>query len=420
MQIDLPYGRSSVRLDLPDHARIADPQPFANGVDIRTRIRRTLDHPVGCPPLSVLAKGAPDAVIVINDTTRPAPSGAMLEALLEELSVAGIDPNRVTVVIACGNHRPCTPVEIRQMVGDVLFERLCIVNHDARDRENLTLVGETANGLPVWANKTVANASLKILTGLIAPHHSAGYSGGRKSLIPGVAGIETLKQHHSFPFRPYEPAYGWMKGNPFHEEAVRIARKVGIDFILNVVQDSSGKFFEAVGGDLEAAHEKGVAMGKPLWEIILPHRYDIVIAAPGGFPRDIDLHQAQKAVSMAETLVEPGGIIGLIAECKDGLGKWPAAWLKAARSPEQVIDRFKREGFTEDHTSKDFMCARALSKHEVVIYSSGISEKEVREIFFTPAPSPQAVVDFSIERSGIDPRVLVLPHAVNCVARIDG
>ena len=419
MRIDLPYGRSSVPVNIPDNAKTASLQLAPRAVDIRHEIRWALDHPIGSPSLRALSRGLPDAVIVINDTTRPAPSGAMLEALIEDLSHAGIAEDRVTVVIACGNHRPCTPFEIQQMVGDDLAERLCIVNHDARDRKNLTKVGETETGLPVWANKTVVNASFKILTGLIAPHHSAGYSGGRKSIMPGVAGLETLKRHHSFPFRPFEPAYGWMKGNPFHEEAVRIAKKVGIDFVLNVIQDSSGRFFGAVSGNLEAAHEKGVSMGKPFWKIALPHRYDVVITTPGGFPRDIDLHQAQKAVSTAETMIEPGGVIVLIAECRDGLGKWAARWLKAARSPQEVIERFKKEGFTEDHTSKDFMCARALAQHDVVLYSGGIPEKEVREIFFTPALSPQAAVDLAVERAGFDPRVLVLSYAVNCVPRID-
>ena len=420
MQIDLPYGHSSVRVEVPDHAKVVNLKPADEPVDIQSEIRMALEHPVGSMPLRSLARGLQDAVIVINDVTRPAPSGEMLEALLEELLHAGLTENRVTVVIANGNHRPCTSFEIRQMVGDDLFERLRIINHDANDSKHLTRVGQTKTGLPVWANKTVANASFKILTGLISPHHSAGYSGGRKSLIPGVAGLETLKQHHSFPFRPFAPAYGWMKGNPFHEEAVRIAKKVGINFILNVIQDSIGNFFKAVAGDLVAAHEKGVSMGNPFWEVSLPHRYDLVITTPGGFPRDIDLHQAQKAVSAAETMIQSNGIIVLIAECQDGLGKWKASWLKSARSPQEVIERFQKEGFTEDHTSKDFMCARAVAQYRVILFSKGIPEKTARQIFFTPAASAQAAVDLALELSGKNANVLVLPRAVNCVPRIDG
>ncbi len=420
MQIDLPYGRASVGITIPQNALVADVPRNVDSVDIGSKIRWALDHPVGSPPLVAMAEGLSDAVIVINDATRPAPSSFMLEALLEDLGNAGVPEDQVTVVIACGNHRPSTPGEIRQMVGNDMIRRLRIVNHDARNRENLIRVGETETGLPVWVNKTVAGASLKILTGLITPHHSAGYSGGRKSLLPGVAGLDTLKRHHSFPFRPFKPAYGWMRGNPFHEEAVRIARTVGIDFILNAVQDSAGVFFRVVAGELEAAHEKGIELGTPYWELVLPHRYDVVIASPGGHPRDIDLHQAQKAVSTAETVIAPGGIIVLLAECGDGLGKWPAKWLKTAQTPEAVIERFKNEGFTEDHTSKDFMSARALVNHQVIVCCSGIAGDDLRTIFFTPAASPQAAIDQALAQAGVDARVLVLPRAVNCIPHVKG
>ena len=420
MQIDLPFGHAATRVNVPDRAKVVDIQHAPSVIDIHAMIRQALTRPIGSAPLNALAKGKTDAVIVINDTTRPAPSEAMLAALCEELAHAGIRESQVTIVIACGNHRPCAPDEIRQMVGEDLARRLRIVNHNAMDRENLLKVGETETGLPVWVNTTLACASLKILTGLIAPHPSAGFSGGRKSLLPGVAGLETLQRHHSFPFRPFNPAYGWMKGNPFHEEAVRIARAVGIDFILNVVQDRSGKFFAAVAGELEAAHEKGVAIGLPFWELILPHRYDVVIATPGGYPRDIDFHQAQKAISTAETVVAPEGIIVLIAECREGIGKWAARWLKEAQTPHEVIARFKKVGFTEDHTSKDFMCARVRLKHQVIVSCSGIEAAELQTLFMEPVPSPQAAIDRALEKAGAEASVLVLPRAVSCVPRIKG
>lgn len=419
MQFKLPYGRTSIQVNVPDSADIADLKQYSGPIDIRTEIRRALDHPIGCRSLKRLAQGHQNAVIVINDTTRPAPNGPMLQALIEDLRDAGISNDRVTVVIACGNHRPCTHDEIRKMVGDDLAKQLHIINHECTNREHLVFVGHTRTGLPVWVNKTVAHASLKILTGLIAPHHSAGYSGGRKSLLPGVAGLETLKSHHSFPIRPFEPAYGWMKGNPFHEESVRIARRVGIDFILNMVQDSRGNFFKAVAGEVEVAHEKGVEIGKPYWELWLPHRYDVVVVTPGGYPRDIDLHQAQKALSTAEMVVAQDGVIVMVAECRDGVGKW-GEWLKQAQAPDEVIERFKKEGFNKDHTSKAFMFARALSKHVIIIHCSGIHASELKEMFLTPAPTPQDTIDMALEHTGLNARMLVIPRAVNCVPKVIG
>ena len=418
MRVQLPFGSSTIETTLPDTAHVVEFKTNDPPVDISSRIAEALTHPIGCPKLGDLARGRKKAVIVINDATRPAPSDLMLKALLAELSRAGIPHDRVTAVIACGNHRPCTDAEIKQMLGPDLARLIRVENHDAGDKTALTKVGTTETGLPVWINKTVANADLKILTGLIAPHPSAGFSGGRKSLLPGVAGLDSIRRHHSFPFRPFHPAYGWMKGNPFHEESVRIARKAGIDFILNVVQDLNGRFFAAVAGELEAAHEKGVEMGRPFWRLTLPRKYDVLVVTPGGHPRDLDLHQAQKAVSTAETFAAPEGIIVLLAQCRDGLGKWPAKWLKEAKSPGDVIHRFEREGFTQDHTSKDFMCARALARHQVIVHCDGIREAELRDIFFTPAKSAQHAIDLAIKNKGKNAAVLVLPKAVNCMPEV--
>jgi nickel-dependent lactate racemase len=190
-------------------------------------------------------------------------------------------------------------------------------------------------------------------------------------LTPGVAALETIAKQHSFPIRPYDPAMGWMKGNPFHEVAVTVARTVGIDFIIT----------------------------------------------PGGFPRDIDLHQAQKAMSTAEPVAADGGVIVLLAECADGIGKF-AAWLKGAKSPQDVIERFKREGFTREHSSKAFMCARALAKHPVVVCCAGIAKSELEAMFFRPAGAPQDAVNQALQMKGGNARVLVLPYAVDCVPKI--
>jgi nickel-dependent lactate racemase len=417
MQVDLPYGDSILEIDVPDTARVVIPEEMPGLPDERAEIRRALNSPIGTASLSQLARGKADAVIVINDITRPAPSQLMLEELLQDLAQAGIKEDSITVVIATGNHRPNDEAEIRGMIGPDLASRLRVVNHDCENKSLLTELGRTDTGVPVWINSLVASASFKIVTGLITPHHAAGYSGGRKSILPGVAGLETLNRHHSLPIRPYHPAFGWMKGNPFHEEAVKVVRNVGVDFILNVVKNSCGQVVAAVAGELEAAHEHGVALCEKIWQLNLPHTYDIVIVSPGGFPRDIDLHQSQKAMSAAEMVIAKEGIIVLVAECRDGIGKY-ADWLKQAGSPREVIERFECEGFTRDHSSKAFMCARALEHHRVYFYCSGIAGDELEQMFFHAAQSPQEAVDRALAIKGADARVLVLPQAVSCVPRV--
>jgi nickel-dependent lactate racemase len=208
-----------------------------------------------------------------------------------------------------------------------------------------------------------------------------------------------------------------MQGNAFHEEAVKVARTVGVDFILNVIKNAGGQVVEAVAGELESAHEYGVSTCEKLWQLDLPHRYDIVIVTPGGYPRDIDLHQSQKAMSAAEMIIAKNGVIVLIAECRDGIGKY-ADWLKQAKTPREVIERFKCEGFAKDHSSKAFMCARALEHYTVNLFCSGIASDESVQMFFHPAPSPQTAIDDALKLKGPKARVLVLPQAVSCSPRV--
>ncbi len=341
----------------------------------------------------------------------------MLAGILEELRIAGIPETAVTVVIATGNHRPNTPDEIARMIGEEHAKTLRVINHACEDDSVLTRISAPGVDIPIRVNSHVARASVRILTGLIAPHQAAGYSGGRKSLTPGVAALETIAKQHSFPIRPYDPAMGWMKGNPFHEVAITVARTVGIDFIVNVVKNCRGEVVHAVAGGLEAAHEAGVAVCEQSWVTTFPRKYDVVIVTPGGFPRDIDLHQAQKAMSTAELVTADGGVIVLLAECADGIGKF-AAWLKGAKSPQDVIERFTREGFTREHSSKAFMCARALAKHPVVVCCSGISQADMEAMFFRHAATAQEAVDAAVQIKGTRGSVLVLPYAVDCVPKV--
>ncbi len=418
MRVTLPYGKGSVEVTVPDESTVTHPRELPRVPDVGAEIRRAMATPIGSRPLREVAAGKPDAVVVVNDITRPAPSREMLAAILEELQLAGIPESAVTVVIATGNHRPNRPEEIAGMIGGEYAQRLRVLNHACEDESALSRISAPGVDIPIRINSHVAQASVRILTGLIAPHQAAGYSGGRKSLTPGVAALETIAKQHSFPIRPYDPAMGWMKGNPFHEVAITVARTVGIDFIVNVVKNCRGEVVHAVAGGLEAAHEAGVAVCEQSWVTTFPRKYDVVIVTPGGSPRDIDLHQSQKAMSTAELVAAEGGAIVLLAECRDGIGKF-AAWLKGAKSPREVIERFVQEGFTREHSSKAFMCARALAKHPVFVCCSGIPPFDLEAMFFRPAATPQDAVDAALRLHGCRGSVLVLPYAVDCVPKVN-
>jgi nickel-dependent lactate racemase len=272
--------------------------------------------------------------------------------------------------------------------------------------------------LPIYINSYFAQADLKITTGLITPHQSAGFSGGRKSIIPGITGIKTISTHHSFPIRPKGPVMGIIKGNSFHEEAVAAARLVGVDFIVNVIKNYRGEVVEVVAGDLEAAHDRGVDICEKGWVRKFDSGYDVIFVSPGGYPKDIDLHQSQKAVSVGEQVVNPGGTIILIAECRKGIGKFGAT-LKKADSVDTVISNFYKEGFSgEGHSSKAYMFARACKKCRLLVVSS-IDPAELSDMFMTGFRSLAEAAEAALSNYR-QPKVLCIPYTGECIPVLTG
>jgi nickel-dependent lactate racemase len=429
--VKFPFGEKFLELRLEQPAEVLLPELVPAVPDALAAIRQAMAQPIGSEPLATLARGKRTAVIVVNDITRPAPSESMLTVIMEELTAAGLDPANVAVIIAVGNHEMPTEQEIQEITGR-WRNRLKIVSHDCYDESLLTYAGETARHLPVYINSYFAKADLRITTGLITPHQSAGFSGGRKSIIPGITGIKTISTHHSFPIRPEGPVMG-IRGNTFHQEAVAAARLVGVDFIVNVIKNYRGQVVEVVAGDLEAAHDRGVDICEKGWVRKFDSGYDVIFVSPGGYPKDIDLHQAQKAISVAEQVVNPGGAIVLIAECRKGIGKFGAT-LKKADSVDTVIRNFYKEGFSgEGHSSKAYMYARACKKCRLLVVSS-IDPAELSDMFMTGFRSlpeaaeaalsnystPTAAKPASVGDPGRQPKVLCIPYTGECIPVLAG
>jgi nickel-dependent lactate racemase len=264
-------------------------------------------------------------------------------------------------------------------------------------------------------NRLVVESDLTILTGSIAPHQTAGFSGGRKSIMPGLASERALRTHHSYPIRSLLPVMGQIEDNAFHQESVAAARMVGVDFIVNSVKNSRGEIAAVVAGDLEAAHLKGVEQCQTAWRVRIDRPVDVAIVSAGGYPKDIDLHQAQKAIAAAELVTRPGGPIILVAECRDGTGKFARALLKAP-DPQTMIDRFLAEGFRGDeHTSKAYMFARAILDHPIFVVSDRLSSDEIEGLFMRWAPSVRDALVEALALAGLTPSFLIAPHAVDCL-----
>jgi nickel-dependent lactate racemase len=413
-EVVFPVGKGTVTAAVPNLMAVVAPRETPGVADERAEVRRALENPIGSPRLSTIAKGKKNAAIVVNDITRPYPGGLFVEELARELALAGLKDEDIFLVVAYGTHRINTREELTGMFGRSVVDRFRFVHHVGTDESTLVSLGRTPGGIEVTVNREFAEAEVKIVTGLIAPHHSAGFSGGRKSVLPGISGLATLKQHHSFPFRPPKPAMGWLDGNSFHAEALAAARMAKTDFMLNSIDNVNRELVACVAGDLEAAHRSGVELCRSIWTYALPEKADVVIVSPGGYPRDIDLYQSQKACSCAELACRPGGLIILCAEAPDGTGKF-AKLLVEAQHPQEVIDKYTKEGYTAESTAKAYMYARALVAFRLGLACCRVPAQDADKMFMLSYRTLDEAVEDGLKRYGGDAKFLAIPNAAEMI-----
>ena len=412
----LPYGDGYQTASIDDSLKIQMIDPPIRPVtkSLEELLEYAIEHPYGTPLLENMAKPDDTVVIVMNDHTRPGPNPLILSAIMKRLEKAGVLDENITILFATGSHRAPTREEAIRIMGEKYYHRLNSIAHDCRDDAAMVNIGNTSEGVPVYVNRLITECSLLITTRLVAPIHTAGYSGGRKSILPGVAGLKTLHIHHSFPVYQYEPAMGFIYGNPFHEIALNAARKANVRFIVNAVQDPHKQFFNFVAGDLAEAHAAGVAMCKEVSEMPIPDRGDIIIASPGGFPRDIDLYQSQKALSVAELLGTENCTFIIVAECRDGFGEETFhRWMIECPTIQSIIDRYAEEGFNVGN-NKAFNYARALKKGRVIIVTDKISKEQLAEAKLESAATLQEAIEMSLAERPAKV-VTVLPQAANII-----
>lgn len=418
-KISVPYGSRSQEAVIGDdiELQVIDLEKVPVKKTSEQMLREALEQPIGSAKLEDLVKPEDQVLIIVNDHTRPGPYRIMVKEIVERLTKAGVMDSHIRFIIATGSHRASTRAEIAINIGEAYVDRFKVIVHCCTDSDSIVSIGQTQSGLPLYVNKAVVESSFIITTGLIVPHHTAGFSGGRKSIVPGVAGLETLRIHHSLPIRPAEPAMGYIYGNPFHEASLEAAKKVNVRFIVNAVQDPHKQDFAFVAGDMEAAHEAGVAVCRKASEVDIHGLADIVVTSPGGHPRDVNLYQAQKALSVAEMLGKPGCTYILVAQAEDGIGEGVfREWMVEAKTPEEVVERFKREGYNVG-SNKAFMYARAMTKGRVMVVSENLKESDLNAMMFDWAPDLQTALDKAgIQKPG--QKLIVLPRAVNIIPRV--
>ena len=320
-RVEIPYHRTRLQLDIPEqellgvyHSRLPEAVADENG-----EIERALRHPIGSRRLCDLAARSSRAVVICSDHTRPVPSKAIIPPLLAELrrNNPQID---ITLLIATGFHRATTRAELAAKFGDEIVAREKIVVHDSGAPEQMIEIGRLPSGGRLLINRLAAECDLLVAEGFIEPHFFAGFSGGRKSVLPGIASRETVLANHCAEFIADPGARtGNLEGNPIHRDMISAARQAKLAFIVNVVIDSSKRVVKAFAGGCEAAHAAGVEFLNRYAGVEVPAA-DIVITSNGGYPLDMNVYQSVKGMTAAEAATRPGGVIVMAASCSDGAG----------------------------------------------------------------------------------------------------
>lgn len=313
-------GERTVDLQLPESVAILEMKPLDGLPDPESAVYSALAGPIESPPLTEIAKGKRNACVVISDFTRPVPNRIILPPLLKTLEESGINRDEITILIATGMHRPNLGDELEYLVGREIMNTYTIVNHYCRKPEAYRKVDEI-EGAPIEINNRYLDADLKILTGLIEPHFYAGFSGGRKSILPGISSFETMKFMHSYKMIDHPKVTNCiLGGNPFHEYGIRVSELARPDFILNVVINRKREIAGVFAGHYDKAHLAGCDMVYEHSAVRLNQRFDMVVTSGGGYPLDATFYQISKALVCSMDILTKGGTIVVACECREGIG----------------------------------------------------------------------------------------------------
>lgn len=425
MNVVLKYGTTGLPVTLPDTSGFAgvlspsEPRPL---VDPGAAVFRSLADPIISPPLAGLARGKKSACVVVSDVTRPVPNTLLLPPMLDILDAAGIPRDRTVILVATGAHRPSSKEEILRLVGPDIAQAYPVIDHCAKKREEMVEVGQIGGTVPALVNRHYRDADLKILTGFIEPHMWAGFSGGRKSILPGISSIETLEYMHG-PEMVAHPGceYGLLDGNPFHEAGIEVMAMAGADFIVNVTLDTAKRVTGVFSGHPVEAHRKGCRFLAAHCVKELDAPLDFIVTTNSGGPLDCNLYQTVKGITGAAPVVKKGGDIVIASRCDEGAGSAEyRRILEMADTPKGFLARLmRREFFIPDQ-----WCAQetyqVLLEKNVWIYTEGIAPEELRRYHFQPSVDVGGCVRNLLGKHGAGARWAVVPDGPMLILRLTG
>jgi len=405
----LKYGKEEVQLPIEDKSiiKILNLKKQEVLLNPENRLKNLLKNPINSLSLRdlIIQKKASKILIIVNDITRPTPYEIILPPLLDELHQIGIKKENIIFIIATGIHRSNSPEEIKEMFGENIFSAYNFINHNCDD-PHLKDLGEMKSGNKLWIGPVVSDTDFVITTGVIVPHYFAGFSGGRKSILPGICGRKTIEANHAQMVH-HDARAGNLKGNPVHEEMQEAAEKVGVDFNINVVTDENHQIIEIVAGELLTSWRQGVEVCKKIYLCPIEKKAEVVIASAGGYPKDINVYQAQKALENAYQAVKPGGTIILLAKCTEGYGEATfEKWIEEASSPDDIIKRLKNKFVLGGH--KAYSIAKLTREVEVILISS-LPQDKIRKLFFIPMKNISQALNYIKDKHGEGFQTYILP-----------
>jgi nickel-dependent lactate racemase len=410
MNVALAYGRGRLEISVPEHTTVITPQELPGIADERAAFEQAVRAPIGSAPLRDIAKPTDTVAIVIADITRPVPSDRLVPWILAELS--HVPREQVVIINGTGSHRANTRDELIQMLGREIVETIRIVNHNAFDDSTLTYLGRSSYGGEIWINNDYLQADVRIVTGFIEPHFFAGFSGGPKGIVPGIAGIKTIMHLHNAAMIGH-PLSTWaqIEGNPIQGELREAVAMAPPHFMVNVALNSKREITALWAGHYLEAHAVGC-------QFVLEHAtrpveepFDIVVTTNSGYPLDQNLYQAVKGMSAAARIVRPGGAIIAAAECSDGLpdhGNFKRL-LQMRRTPQELLAMIEDPEF-ELYDQWQAQVQALIQRHADVYLYSTLDPQVVRDAMLTPTDNIEATIAELLQRYGPDARIAVLPE----------
>ncbi len=413
----LDYGKKGIEIKLDPDLNVTIIKPFIQKPldNPIKKIREVINNPIGTLSLTDIIKSKNNlksVCIVTCDATRPLPSNIILEALIEELSVAGVKDNQITILIATGLHRASRDDELERILGKKLKNKIKAVDHVATDNNYLEFLGNTSDNIPIYINKFYYESDLKILTGYVEPHFFFGFAGGRKSIVPGIAGAETIQGNHSAEMISSRYSrFGIYKENPMHKNAMEILNLAGVDFIVNVCINEDHKIVKVTAGDIQKAHEKLVNYQSKHVFNEIKELYDIVICGNGGYPLDLNLYQAVKSMAIGEMAVKKGGTIIAVNECAEGIGLGQDKFkdlLFSGMKPSDINKKILNKEIVVSDQWEIQILTRILMKADIFVISELI-ESEIGNIGLKYAETVEDAIRICLEKYGKSASILILP-----------